>query len=151
MNESFKADATDIAILNALMQDCRLSFRQLAKKTRVSVATVANRINKLKQASVLKGFSALIDFEKLGYQLNVLIDIRVARGKLFEVEKKIASHHNVAAVYDVTGSFDVIALAKFKNRKGLDAFVKKIQTYDFIERTETRLVLNTIKEESIKI
>ena len=58
---------------------------------------------------------------------------------------------NVFAVYDITGSSDVIILAKFKNRRAIDLFLKKIQTIEYIERTETNLILNTIKEENINV
>jgi Lrp/AsnC family transcriptional regulator for asnA, asnC and gidA len=57
----------------------------------------------------------------------------------------------VFAVYDNTGPFDATIIAKFQSRKALDDFIKKIQTYDFIERTETRLLLSTIKEHMIKL
>ncbi|RMF04981.1 Lrp/AsnC family transcriptional regulator, partial [Candidatus Woesearchaeota archaeon] len=62
---------------------------------------------------------------------------------------KIAADPHVTAVYDNTGDFDATVIAKFKNRRGLDSFLKKIQTYDFVERTETRMILNTIKEDTI--
>ena len=50
-----------------------------------------------------------------------------------------------------TGNFDATVLARFKSKKALDNFIKKIQTYDFVERTETRFVLNVIKEDLSKI
>jgi DNA-binding Lrp family transcriptional regulator len=110
-----------------------------------------HRVNKLEQSGIIKKYTVQLDYQKLGYELVVCIDIRVAKGKLFEVERLVAKHPSVQAVYDVTGSFDSLVIAKFKNRKELDNFVKKIQTYDFVERTETRLVLNTIKEEFIEV
>jgi len=77
--------------------------------------------------------------------------MRISKGKLFEVEKKIAMHPNVFAVYDITGAFDCQVIAKFKNRRAMDKFLKLIQTYEFVQRTETILVLNTIKEQNIKL
>ena len=71
---------------------------------------------------------------------------------MFEVENEIAKSKNVIAVYDVTGDFDVVVLAIFKTRKGLDQFIKKLQAYKYVERTNTKLILNTIKDSStIKI
>jgi len=55
------------------------------------------------------------------------------------------------AVYDHTGPFDALILAKFKTRKQMDQFLKHLQTYDFVERTETMLVLNILKEGQIKV
>ncbi len=83
--------------------------------------------------------------------VSIIIKLRISKGKLFEVEKKIAVNPHVFAVYDVTGHFDAVIIAKFKNRKSMDSFLKKIQTYEFIERTETNLILNEIKEQSIKV
>ncbi len=80
-----------------------------------------------------------------------MIEIRISKGKLFDVEKKIAIHPNVFAVYDITGAFDALILARFPTRRQMDNFLKKLQTYDFVERTETKIILNTIKEENISI
>lgn len=143
-------DKKDLTILNELVENARLSYREIAKKTGLSAVTVMNRIKRLEKEGIIQKYSMLIDYEKLNYELQALIAIRVSKGKLFQVEKKIATHPNVCAVYDITGPFDVVVLVRFKNRRGLDNFVKKVQTYDFVERTETNLILNTIKEEQVK-
>ena len=144
-------DNTDEKIVNVLLEDSKLSYRQIGKKVNVSVATVMHRVKKLEKEGIVKKYTVLLDYEKLGYDVPVMIDIRVAKGKLFNVENKIATHPNVFAVYDKTGNFDATIIAKFKNRKSMDNFLKKIQTYEFVERTETKLILKTIKEESLMI
>jgi DNA-binding Lrp family transcriptional regulator len=146
-----ETDKTDIEILRVLEKNSRLSLRKIAKKVGVSVATVMHRLNRLEKEGVIKGYSALLDYDKLGYELQALISVDVSKGKLFEVEKKIATDPSVHAVYDITGHFDVVVVARFKSRKSLDNFIKKIQTYDFVEKTETAIVLNTIKEEPMGI
>jgi len=149
MMVEMELDNLDKQILNTLISNSRLSYRQIAPILKVSVATIMNRINKLQKEGIIKSFTTQIDYDKLDYDIHVIIDIRVAKGKLFQVENKIANHPNVYAVYDTTGHFDATIIAKFKNRRSMDAFLKKIQTYEFVERTETKLVLNTIKEERI--
>jgi len=144
-------DNTDKRILNALTENSRLSLRQIAEKVKVSVATVMHRLNKLGKEGILKKYTAKIDYEKIGYDVEVMIEIRISKGRLLDVEKKIAVHPNVFAVYDVTGAFDAVILARFRNRRQMDNFLKKIQTYEFVERTETKLILKTIKEESLMI
>ena len=144
-------DKTDVEILRVLEKNSRLSLRKIAKKIGVSVATVMHRINRLEKEGVIRKYVALLDYDKLGYELEAVISVNVAKGKLFEVEKKIATDPCVHAVYDITGHFDVVVVARFKTRKSLDTFVKKIQTYDFVEKTETAIVLNTIKEEPMGI
>ncbi len=144
-------DERDRDIINVLVDNARLSYRQIAKKVGLSVVTVLNRVKKLEKEKIIKNYSAVIDYEKLGYDVSVIIQIRISKGKLFEVEQKIATNPNVSMVYDHTGNFDATIVAKFKNSKLMDNFLKKIQTYDFVERTETKLILNTLKEEQIKL
>lgn len=144
-------EETDKKILNILIDDSRLSLRQIAKKANVSVATVMHHINKLEEERIIRKYTAKIDYEKIGYDVEIMTEIRISKGKLFEVEKKIATNPNVFAIYDVTGAFDAVVLARFPSRRQMDNFLKKIQTYEFVERTETKLILNTIKEENIGV
>ena len=148
--EKIEIDELDKKILNILLEDARLSYRKIAKMLKVSPATIMNRINHLNK-NIIKKYSVLLDYEKLGYEIEVIIELRISKGKLIEVEKKIATHPNVVAVYDITGDFDAVIIARFKNRKSMDLFLKKIQTYDFVERTETKLILNMIKEDNVKV
>src|SRR3989338_6736130 len=142
-------EETDKKILNIIVENSRLSLRQIAKQADVSVATVMNHLNRLEKEGIIKKYTTKLDYEKIGYDVEVMIDIRISKGKLFEVEKKISALPNVFAVYDTTGSFDAVVLARFPSRRKMDSFLKKIQTYDFVERTETKLILRTMKEENI--
>ena len=144
-------DNVDKNILNELMIDSRYSYRDLAKKVKVSVATIMNRVKKLEKEKVIKRYTTVVDYDCIGYDVEVMIEIRISKGKLFNVEKEIASHPNVFAVYDLTGRFDAAVLARFKTRRQMDNFLKHIQTFDFIERTNTRMILNTIKEKEIGV
>jgi len=144
-------DDLDKNILSVLIDDSRLSYRQIAKKLGVSVATVMNRVNSLSKEGVIKKYTTLLNYEKLGYDVEVMIEVRIAKGKLIEVEKQIANNPSVFAVYDMTGDFDAVILARFQNRRKMDSFLKKIQTLDFVERTNTRIILNTIKEKQIGV
>ncbi|MEK6949661.1 MAG: Lrp/AsnC family transcriptional regulator [Nanoarchaeota archaeon] len=144
-----KLEETDKKILNIIVENSRLSLRKIAKQADVSVATVMNHIRNLEKEGIIRKYTAKLDYEKMGYDVEVMIEIRISKGKLLDVEKKISGHPNVFAVYDTTGSFDAVVLARFPSRRKMDNFLKKIQTYDFVERTETRLILKTMKEENI--
>ena len=87
--ERLSIDDVDRKILSELMRDCRRSYRSIARRTGVSVGTALNRIRRLEKSGVIKGYSALLDHEKLGYQLTVLAEITVSKGKLLEMEQAI--------------------------------------------------------------
>jgi len=137
----------DIKILKALTIDARLSSRQLAKQCGVSTSTALSRVKKLEEKGIIKGYTALLDHEKLGYALTVVTEITVSKGRLLEVESEIAKLPNVCCVYDVTGLIDAIVIAKFKNREELSKFAKRLLAMPYVERTNTHVVLTTIKED----
>jgi DNA-binding Lrp family transcriptional regulator len=140
-------DITDVKILKTLISDARLSSRQMSKKTGVSIGTVLSRMRKLEKAGVIRGYSAVMDHEKLGYMLTALIEITVSKGRLLEMENEIARMPNVCAVYDVTGLTDAFVVAKFKSREDLSAFAKRLLALPYVERSNTHVVLTTIKED----
>src|SRR4030066_1583607 len=105
---------TDMKILQALLEDARFSSRQVAKKVGVSVGTVLSRIKRMENEGLIKGYSVIMDHEKLGYQLTVVMEITVSKGRLVEMENEIAKISNVCCVYDVTGLTDAFLIAKFK-------------------------------------
>ena len=140
-------DETDAKILTALVQDARLSSRQISKKTGFSIGTVLARMKKMEREGLIKGYTTFVDHEKLGYQLTALIEITVSKGRLLEIENEIARMPNVCSVYDVTGLTDAFVVAKFKNREALSAFAKHLLSLPYVERTNTHIVLTTIKED----
>lgn len=145
MPKTEKITELDQRVLDILLKNSRLSFRKIAKMIGTSTATVAHSVSKLKRMGVILGFTATLDYEKLGYSFHVIIEIKIQQGKLFDVERKVAGMANVFGVYDHTGSTDTTVLARFKSRRELDEFVKYLQGLEHVERTETKLILNTIK------
>lgn len=140
-------DETDVKILKALTEDARLSSRQIAKQCDVSVGTALSRIRKMEEEGIIKGYTALLDQEKLGYELTVVTEMTVSKGRLLEVENEIARMPNVCCVYDLTGLADAAIIAKFKNREELSRFTKRLLSLPYVERTNTHVVLTTIKED----
>jgi DNA-binding Lrp family transcriptional regulator len=140
-------DETDVEILKALTLDARLSSRQIAKQCGISIGTVLSRIKRMENEGIIRGYSALLDHEKLGYELTVISEITVSKGRLLEVENEIARLPNVCCVYDVTGLIDAVLVAKFKNREELGKFTKRLLAIPFVERTNTHVVLTSIKED----
>jgi DNA-binding Lrp family transcriptional regulator len=137
---------TDNKILKNLLDDARVSSRQIAKNVGVSVGTVLSRIKKMEEDGLIKGYSVILNHEKLGYELTVVTEITVSKGRLTEMENEIAKIPTVCGVYDVTGLTDAVIIAKFKTREGLGKFTKQLLALPYIERTNTHVVLTTVKE-----
>ncbi len=140
-------DKTDERILKNLMVDARLSARQLALKLGISTVTVLSRIKKLEKEKIIRGYTALIDHEKLGYNLTAIIEIIAKKDKIIDIEVELSKIENVCGVYDITGNTDTLVIAKFKSRSELSEFVKGLASIQNIENTITHVVLNTAKED----
>ena len=144
-------DDTDAKILNELLGDAKMPLRKVAGKLGVSFVTVLNRIKRLEKEGIITGYTAVLDYDKLGYDVFVLVELRISKGRIVEMEAKLAELPNVSAVYDTTGEFDAAILARFPSTRRMDTFLKKIQKFDFVERTNTKLILNVAKESPLKV
>jgi DNA-binding Lrp family transcriptional regulator len=140
-------DEIDLRILGSILKDARKSYRKIADDINVSPPTVLSRVQKLEKGHIIKSYSAVLDHEKLGYDLTAVIEVTAVKGKITEVQKHISKFPNVCAVYDITGLTDMIIVAKFRNREELSNFVKKDMSLSYIERTNTHIVLITVKED----
>jgi DNA-binding Lrp family transcriptional regulator len=140
-------DETDVKILKSLTADARLSSRQVAKQCGISIGTALSRTKKLEDERIIKGYTAVLDHERLGYELTVVTEITVSKGRLLEIENEIARMPNVCCVYDLTGMADAAIIAKFKTREELSRFTKHVLSLPHVERTNTHVVLTTVKED----
>ena len=139
-------DDTDRSIIEVLERDARTSLRRIAEEVDVSLGTVSNRVKKLEENGVIKDYREILDSEKVGWNLNVVIGLRIEKGRLIEIQEKIARDNRVYGVYDVTGEFDSMVIARARDRSDLDDLSKNVLSMDGVVRSVTHLVLNTVKE-----
>lgn len=140
-------DSLDRKILEIYLRDSRISSRDVAKKLGVATGTVLARKARMEKEKIVKAYTVALDSEKLGFELTAITEIAVSKGRLLEMEREIAKLPNVCAVYDTTGLTDAMVVAKFRNREELSNFTKTLLTLPFVERTNTHLVLTTVKED----
>lgn len=140
-------DEADLSILRALNLDARKSYRDLSKELGLALSTVSARVKRLEEQGYILGYVPVIDPTRLGFDLVVIVGVKILHGKLIEAQKRIARMPRVFGVYDVTGDWDSMILARFRTREELNEFVKDLLSLPYVERTGTQLVLNTVKEE----
>ncbi len=138
----------DVKILRHLSKDGRKTKSYLAEKLKKSPNTIKAHIEGLNEENIIKNYGVQIDYEKLGYEIMAVIELTISKGKMIDVEKQISDNPNIFAVYDITGTYDALVLARFKKRSELSDLIKKINSNEFVIRTNTHLILNVIKEES---
>ena len=137
----------DIELLRCLNQNGKASQRELATSTGTALGTVNSHIKNLEKEKIIRGYYPELNPEKVGFNLTAIINLRITKGKIMDVQSSIAKHPRVFAVYDITGEWDSLILARFKDRQEMDSFIKTTLSQNNIERTSTSLVLNNVKEE----
>ena len=140
-------DEVDVSLLRALNQDARKSYRDLSKELGLALSTVSSRVKRLEAEGYVTGYVPVLDPQRLGFDLVVIVGVKIQSGKLLESQARIARLARVFAVYDVTGDWDSMILARFRDREELNSFIKDLLSLPYVERTSTQLVLNTVKEE----
>lgn len=137
----------DLKLISILQDDCRKSCRKIGKMIGLSGTLVAKRIQNLEKKGFLKGYSVITNPIELGYDLTGIIYIQAEAGYLDTVELELAKLSNIIIVYEVTGDFDLIAIAKLKDRESLNILIKDLLITPHVKRTLTNISLKVVKED----
>ncbi|MFH0884617.1 MAG: Lrp/AsnC family transcriptional regulator [Candidatus Micrarchaeota archaeon] len=137
-------DNADRRILIELRKNCRRSYREIASTLAMSPATLIERMRRLEGDGVILGYVPNFDYGKLGYEFMALVEIHISARDLLAIERKIAQMPHVAAVWDVTGEYDALAVLMCKTRGELSDTAKRILALEGVERTNTNVVLNVV-------
>lgn len=134
------ADAKDQQLINALMEDSRRSLKALAQISGLSSPSVAERLRKLEERGVLKGYGVEVDPRAFGYQLQAIVRIRPLPGQLHEVERQIQATPQFTECDKVTGEDCFIARLHVRSMEQLDEILDHINVYAL---TNTAIVKKT--------
>lgn len=144
-----RLDHDDRLLLRQLLDDARLSHRELARRTGLSLATVNRRIRRMEETGAIQGYSVRIDPEAAGWNLSVLVGLRIEKGFLRTVQEEISKDPRIVGVYDITGDWDGFVIARLQDRRDLDDLAKTTLSGPHILRTNTMVVLDTVGEHAI--
>ena len=132
----------DAQLVNALLADGRASLRSLAEALDVSVTTVSNHLADLEETGVITGYSPTVDYERLGYDVTAVIQLKVEGTALPDITDRLANHKQMISVYEVTGGYDIVAIGKFLDTDGMNDQIKALLTDPEIKETNTSVVLD---------
>ena len=136
----------DAKLINALLGDGRASLRSLAEDLDVSVTTVSNHLRDLEEEGVIEGYTPIVNYDALGYDVTAVIQLKVEGSALPDITDRLRGHQQMVSVYEVTGDHDVIAIGKFKDTDGMNRQIKQLLTDADIRESNTSVVLNAVVE-----
>jgi DNA-binding Lrp family transcriptional regulator len=136
----------DEKLLNALLGNGRESLRSLSDELDVSVTTVSNHLNDLEDDGIIEGYTPLIEYDRLGYDVTAILNLKVEGGALSDVTETLEAEKQLISVYETTGDFDVIAVGKFEDTDQMNDQIKTLLNDANIRESTTSVVLNTAAE-----
>jgi len=146
-------DSKDIQILSLLLNNARLSNKEIAAKIEIAQSSTHDRIKKLTQKGYFKGSYAQIDQKKLGLTVEVMLAIKLNkqhRSIIADFIEKASQFPGVLQLFHMAGNSDFILHITVKDSDELRGFIlDRLSTLDYIQSTQTTMVLHNEKVNNI--
>ena len=145
-------DKLDYKILNILQEDNTIAIKDLAERIGLSFTPTYERVKSLKNNGIIKKYVAIVDREKVGYELVAYCNVTI-KNKSVEIlrdfEEKLNKCPEIVEVVSVSGVYDYMIKIVTKNIKEYNDFVEKTFTnYPHTGDYHSSIVLCTVKEET---
>jgi Lrp/AsnC family transcriptional regulator, leucine-responsive regulatory protein len=143
----FEMDQTDRDILRVLQEDCKSSLQDIGKVVGLSAPSVVERIRKLEDRGVIKGYHAVLDPRALGLDVAAFIGVSMNYPKgISAMEKRVLSLPEVLECHHVTGGSTLLIKVRTRDTDSLENLISRLRSIPGVERTETMVVLSTRAE-----
>ena len=138
-------DILDMKIIKCLTDDGRCTYKKISGEAGVSEATVKNRIDKLQEEGIIKKFTVILDYHKLGRAIKAFIGLKVQPAKLSSIVKVIEKNPDVHVLYRTSGDVDLLIEVIFEQMEDLNAFLEREIALDGIIGTVVTIVIGPYK------
>ncbi len=142
-------DETDKTILRLLQASGRVSNAEIARRVGLSAPATHARMRRLEEAGVIRRYATLLDREAIGFDMVCFINVSLQLHQFEAIERfkeLVQDMPEVLECHHITGEFDYLLKAVFRNRDELQAFVvNKLTPIPGMARINTSLVLIEIK------
>ncbi len=139
-------DKIDLSIIDALRQDGRVAFAQVAQQLKVSPGMIRMRYNRLIEMGILR-VVAVTNPLHMGMTTMAMIGIRVEGSKLLKVADKIAALEEVIYLVVTSGAYDIMAEVVCRDHAHLLQFLtERLYQVDGVRQTESFMHLKIVKE-----
>lgn len=144
-------DEFDLKILDLLSHNARMSWAEMASELGLSAPAAAERVKKLEQRGIIKGYAALIAPELIGAEVTAFVAVELERPRhragFLKRVMKIAA---VMECHHCAGGADYLLKVRVRNLRALEALVSDaVKSMDGVASTRTTIVLSTLKETPI--
>jgi Lrp/AsnC family leucine-responsive transcriptional regulator len=136
-------DALDLKIIESLKVNSRTSFVEIGKQIGLSPSSVRERVQKLEDTEVIKGYNVQLDNKKLGFGLEVFIMFKLFSGKLKIFCDDLNQFPEIYEVYRITGTHNIFMKVVLIDQLHLQQFIDRLLVYG---EPTTHLILSDLKD-----
>jgi Lrp/AsnC family leucine-responsive transcriptional regulator len=140
-------DEIDLKILKMLQENGRMKRNEIAQATGLSVPSVSERMKKLEDAGIIKGYTAILDSKKLGKDITAFVFVSIDSSKNYPLFiERVMDVDEILECHSITGEGSHLLKVKTENTSTLEKLLARIQSWPGVTGTRTNIVLSTIKE-----
>lgn len=140
-------DAIDRRLLQLLQRNARVSQHDLARAVGLSAPAVAERVRKLEERGVIRGYTAVLEPKRLGQDVTAFIVVGINGSRSYgDFRKRVEEQAEVLECHSVTGQGSHLLKVRVADTGGLEALLAEVQAWPGVQWTNTSLVLSTVKE-----
>lgn len=140
-------DGIDAQLLTLIQQDGRISNAELARQVGLAPSAVLERIKKLEERGVIRGYAAFVNPKEVGFGLTAFVSVRTNEcGD--GTDDLLAAIPEVLEVHDVAGEDSFLLKVRAFDPENLAVLLRKIKSITSVISTKTTIVLETVKESS---
>jgi Lrp/AsnC family leucine-responsive transcriptional regulator len=139
-------DERDWIILEHVQRDARVSFAELGRQAGLSPPAAAERLRRLENAGIVRGYHAAVSVERLGLGMTVLIEMHVPRPGYARFQKAIETLGGILECHHVSGRASFMLKAAVPDVAGLESLVGHLSQFG---ETSTSLVLSTLVQHRV--
>lgn len=138
-------DAVDEQILSLLVEDGRRTFDDIGQHVGLSASAAKRRVDHLRASGALRGFTAVLDYQSRGWNIEALVHLYYAAGSMREeAAEGLRNRPEIIEVWMVTGDADAIAHVRARDGADLERFLLDVKADGLVERTRTEIVMSQL-------
>lgn len=124
--------------------DAKASLASLGEIVGLSPPSVMERIKKLEQSGVIRGYHAHVDGPKVGLDITAFVGVAVQdQGRMTDIQSWGREHPEVLECHHVTGAYSLLLKVKTRNTRALEALVIALRSMEGVGSTDTMVVFST--------
>jgi Lrp/AsnC family leucine-responsive transcriptional regulator len=150
VSNAARIDEIDMRLLEMLQEHGRTSQHDLAQAVGLSSPAVGERLRKLEERGIIRGFAAVLDPKVLGRDVTAIIFTGMAGSQYYpEFRRRASEHPEILECHSITGQGSHVLKIRTDNTGTLEELLAEIQSWPGVTWTTTSIVLSTIKETAV--